>query len=207
MNQSAERWKKLYLEEAKNVLSLQKSLKTYTENISIHLEYISQLETNITTLREENEQLFEDYHSRLTEIRIEGIKNYVDEIDRIRGSKDFDSKQMAITLKSLEKELSMEKKKSEDTMKKLKALLKDNSDLQGNLTNQKASFNEIIHKLKDQQEEINSLHQKRVDKLIETIEKKALLLKTLLKNTTIKKIQSEYKVNKRINFEEISAEF
>jgi len=170
-----DKWKKLYMLEAKNVIGLQQQYKSLVEDNKCHLEYITQLENKIQQLEGKYYDLYTDYHQRLTEYRIENLKNTQAELERIRTDfteEEFEKVEERMMINALQNELNKEKEVSLEYKNQVERLLDVKQELERNLAMARHNTLELSGKLEEESAKVAALEDMRINDLqyISTLE-------------------------------------
>jgi len=170
-----DKWKKLYMMEAKNIIALQQQYKSLIEDNKCHIEYITQLEDKIQQLEVKYYELYTDYHQKLTEYRIENLKNTQQELERIRGDfseEEFDKVEEKFMINALQNELNKEKEVSADFKAQVARLLDVRQELERNLALSRHNLLEATGRLEEESAKVSALEDMRINDLqyISTLE-------------------------------------
>jgi len=170
-----DKWKKLYMMEAKNIIALQQQYKSLIEDNKCHIEYIAQLEDKIQQLEAKYYELYTDYHQKLTEYRIENLKNTQQELERIRGDfneEEFEKVEEKFMINALQNELNKEKEVSADFKAQLTRLLDVRQELERNLALSRHNLLEATGRLEEESAKVSALEDMRINDLqyISTLE-------------------------------------
>lgn len=166
--EQAEKWKRLYLAEAKNVLSLQKQYKSLIEDNKCHTEYILDLENRFEKLNQNYYELYNDYHKKLTEFRIENLKNVQNEIEKHKSSlstPEYSKFENAVLVETLQEELTKEKERGNDLRIQINLLVTTKEELQRNLSMSRHHALELVSKLEDEAGKVAALEDLRIGDL------------------------------------------
>jgi len=170
-----DKWKKLYMMEAKNIIALQQQYKSLIEDNKCHIEYITQLEDKIQQLEAKYYELYTDYHQKLTEYRIENLKNTQQELERIRGDfseEEFEKVEEKFMINALQNELNKEKEVSADFKAQVSRLLDVRQELERNLALSRHNLLEATGRLEEESAKVSALEDMRINDLqyISTLE-------------------------------------
>jgi len=170
-----DKWKKLYMMEAKNIIALQQQYKSLIEDNKCHIEYITQLEDKIQQLEAKYYELYTDYHQKLTEYRIENLKNTQQELERIRGDfseEEFEKVEEKFMINALQNELNKEKEVSADFKAQVARLLDVKQELERNLALSRHNLLEATGRLEEESAKVSALEDMRINDLqyISTLE-------------------------------------
>jgi len=163
-----DKWKKLFMLEAKNVISLQQQYKSLVEDNKCHLEYIGQLENKIQQLETNYYDLYTDYHQRLTEYRIENLKNTQAELERIRSDfteEEFEKVEERMMINALQNELNKEKEVSLEYKNQMERLVEVRQELERNLAMSRHNALDLSGKLEEESAKVAALEDMRINDL------------------------------------------
>ena len=163
-----DKWKKLFMLEAKNVISLQQQYKSLVEDNKCHLEYIGQLENKIQQLETKYYDLYTDYHQRLTEYRIENLKNTQAELERIRSDfteEEFEKVEERMMINALQNELNKEKEVSLEYKNQMERLVEVRQELERNLAMSRHNALDLSGKLEEESAKVAALEDMRINDL------------------------------------------
>lgn len=163
-----EKWRKLYLMEAKSVINLQHQYKALIEDNKCHMEYMSQLENKIQQLEAKYYDLYTDYHQRLTEYRIENLKSAQAELDRIRSDhseEEFSKMEEKMMIFALQNELNKEKEISADFKAQVDRLVDVKQELERNLALSRHNILDMTGKLEEECAKVAALEDMRINDL------------------------------------------
>lgn len=163
-----DKWKKLYMMEAKNLIAVQNQYKSLIEDNKCHLEYITQLESKIQQSETKYYDLYTDYNQRLTEYRIENLKNTQAELERIRNDyKDEEFKHIEdqMMIFALQNELNKEKEVSASFKGQLDSLLDLKQELERNLAMSRHNVLDVTGKLEEECAKVAALEDMRISDL------------------------------------------
>jgi len=166
--EQGEKWKKLYMIEAKNVITLQNQYKSVVEDNKCHMQYLAQLESKIQQLEAKYYDLYSDYHERLTEYRIENLRNIQIELEKCKKQLKPDHYQQVedgMMIYALQSELNKEKEKAQDLKSHLDVLLQTKEELQASLAMARANAIELTEKLEEEISKVAALEDMRITDL------------------------------------------
>mgnify|MGYP000911866139 CR=1 FL=1 len=159
-NDQTDKWKKLYMAEAKNLLALQVQYKSLIEDNKCQTECILDLEAKLQKLDESYYALYNDYHKKLTEFRIEYLKEVQSEVERHKNSlnrSEYAKFENAVIVEAVQKELAREKERSQDLKTQISLLVSTKEELQRSLTVARHQAYELTLKLEEECKKLAAL--------------------------------------------------
>ena len=163
--QNVEKWKKLYMIEAKILINLQNQYKSIIEDSKCHMEYIKQLENQLQKQEASYFDLYSDYHQKLTDYRIESLKNIQNQLDLVKiriKQDDYEKIEDGMMVYALEQELNKEKEKNNDYKSQINVLINSKEDLQRNLAIARTNLIELTEKLEEECGKVAALEDMRI---------------------------------------------
>lgn len=149
-------WKGMYFTEVSNYLTLQQNYKSLSQDIKYHIEYNFLLENKCKNLEKEYLELFENYHKKLAENRIDNYTNLIKTFSKL---KNLDEERLMGDINALFKNEENEESNSikSNFEKKLREVSFEKEDMQRELMLAKTQIMDMAEKLEKEIEENNNL--------------------------------------------------
>lgn len=145
-------WKNMYFTEVSNYLALQQNYKSLSQDIKYHIEYNFLLENKCKDLEKEYLELFENYHKKLAENRINNYSNLVKTFSKL---KNLDEEHLLNDLNVLLRNEEKDEKNliASNFEKKLREVNLEKEDMQRELMLAKTQIVDMAEKLEKEIEE------------------------------------------------------